>query len=110
VDCCVACRVELGRTHLRLGHKREAYEHLSASMGMEVEDVNAKLQRDDAELLLDKLKGEFERSVSWGGFSSSSSSSGAAGGNAAADVTAGDSNSSSSSSNGSKGGGGGGEG
>jgi hypothetical protein len=58
---------------------------------MEVEDVNAKLQRDDAELLLDKLKGEFERSVSLGGFSSSSSSSSssvATGASAAADVTA----------------------
>jgi hypothetical protein len=107
VGCCCGVRVELGRTHLRLGHKREAYEHLAASMGMEVEDVNAKLQRDDAELLLDKLKGEFERSVSWGGFSSSSgSSSGGAGGDAAADATV-DSSSSSSSSGGSKGGGGG---
>ncbi|KAF6257131.1 hypothetical protein COO60DRAFT_33728 [Scenedesmus sp. NREL 46B-D3] len=91
-------RVELGRTHLRLGHKREAYEHLSASMGLEVEDVNAKLQKDDAELLLDKLKGEFERSVSWGGFSSSSSNSTTVGsnGSAAAEVGAGSSGSSSS--------------
>lgn len=95
-------RVELGRTHLRLGHKREAYEQLSASMGMEIDDVNAKLQRDDAELLLDKLKGEFERSVSWGGFSSSSSSS--AGGSAAGAAGSGaiSANGSSSSSSGTK--------
>lgn len=60
-------RVELGRTHLRLGHRRQAYEQLSASLALEVEDINAKLQREDAELLLDKLRGEFERGVSWGG-------------------------------------------
>jgi hypothetical protein len=69
-------------------------------MGMEVEDVNAKLQKEDAELLLDKLKGEFERSVSWGGFTSSSSSSNTGG--AAGVVAISASSSSSSSSNGTK--------
>lgn len=72
--CCVpapSARVELGRTHLRLGHRRDAYEHLSAAMALPVEDVNAKLQKEDALLLLDKLRAEFEGSVSWGGFSSS---------------------------------------
>jgi hypothetical protein len=58
--------VELGRTYLRLGNKQEAFQHLSTSMELEVEDVNAKLQKEDAELLLSKLRGEFERSVSWG--------------------------------------------
>lgn len=69
VLCC--CRVELGRSLLRMGQKREAYEQLTASMSMEVEDINAQLQKEDAELMLDKLKGEFERSVSWGGFTPS---------------------------------------
>jgi hypothetical protein len=68
----VVCRVELGRTHLRLGHKRDAYQHLLASMDCEVEDINAKLQKDDAELLLAKLqaelKGRTELPASWGGF------------------------------------------
>lgn len=58
--------MELGRTYLRLGNKAEAYQHLATSMELEVEDVNAKLQKEDAELLLSKLRGEFERSVSWG--------------------------------------------
>lgn len=82
------CRVELGRSLLRMGHKREAFEQLTTSMQLEVEDINALLQKEDAELLLDKLKGEFERSVSWGGFSSGTSAtaiaSGAAGSVAAA--------------------------
>jgi hypothetical protein len=68
----VVCRVELGRTHLRLGHKRDAYAHLLASMDLEVEDVNAKLQKEDAQLLLAKLqaemKGRTELPASWGGF------------------------------------------
>jgi len=71
---CVYARVELGRTHLRLGHKRDAYQHLLASMDLEVEDVNAKLQKEDAELLLAKLqaelKGRTELPASWGGFTS----------------------------------------
>lgn len=69
---CMCCRVELGRTHLRLGHKRDAYQHLLASMELEVEDINAKLQKEDAELLLAKLqselKGRTELPASWGGF------------------------------------------
>lgn len=64
--------MELGRTHLRLGHKRDAYQHLLASMDCEVEDINAKLQKEDAELLLAKLqaelKGRTELPASWGGF------------------------------------------
>lgn len=73
--CVHVCpRVELGRTHLRLGHKRDAYQHLLASMDLEVEDVNAKLQKEDAELLLAKLqaelKGRTELPASWGGFTS----------------------------------------
>jgi hypothetical protein len=57
---------------LRLGHKRDAYHHLLASMDLEIEDINAKLQREDAELLLAKLqselKGRKELPASWGGF------------------------------------------
>jgi hypothetical protein len=41
-------------------------------MALEVEDVNAKLQKEDAELLLAKLqaelKGRTELPASWGGF------------------------------------------
>jgi hypothetical protein len=65
--------VELGRTHLRLGHKRDAYEHLQAGLALEVEDINAKLQKEDAELLLAKLTSELrgrpELPASWGSFS-----------------------------------------
>eukprot|EP00878_Enallax_costatus_P034368 GHUV01038101.1.p1 GENE.GHUV01038101.1~~GHUV01038101.1.p1 ORF type:complete len:130 (+),score=53.19 GHUV01038101.1:154-543(+) len=96
-------RVELGRSLMRIGQKREAYEHLTAGMQMDVEDINALLQKEDGEQLLDKLRGEFDRSVSWGGFtpsptasvvaaaataaaeSSSSSSSGSTGSTAAGD-------------------------
>lgn len=43
-------------------------------MALEVEDINAKLQKEDAELLLAKLKSELkgrtELPASWGGFTS----------------------------------------
>jgi tetratricopeptide (TPR) repeat protein len=56
-------RVELGRTYLRLGRKAEALRELQASVALDVEDVNASLQKDDAELLLRGLGREFARSV-----------------------------------------------
>lgn len=56
-------RVELGRTLLRLGRKQEAYGQLTTSVALDIEDVNAKLQKEDADLLLEKLRKEFERSV-----------------------------------------------
>ncbi|KAI8476188.1 MAG: hypothetical protein J3K34DRAFT_455925 [Monoraphidium minutum] len=65
-------RVELGRTLLRLGRRQEALDALEGSVHLEVEDVNARLQLDDAQLLLARLRREFGRasgplSLAWGG-------------------------------------------
>ncbi|KAF8059979.1 RMDN1 [Scenedesmus sp. PABB004] len=114
-------RVELGRTHLRLGHRREAYEQLVASTRLPVEDVNAKLQLEDAQLLLDKLRKEgiekevakaaaasrdgsaagaaadFQAAVAWGSLGSSASGSTHAGeAGAGSSISGGGSSSSSS--------------
>eukprot|EP00877_Chromochloris_zofingiensis_P003805 jgi/Chrzof1/13425/Cz07g32160.t1 len=73
-------RVELGRTLLRVGNKREALEQLEVSMKCEVDDINALLQKEDAELLLRKLQSEFNRHITWGvGFSNGGVSEGTAG-------------------------------
>lgn len=63
---------------MRVGQKREAYEHLTAGLKMPVEDINAQLQKEDGEQLLKELQGEFDRSVSWGGFTPSPTASVAA--------------------------------
>jgi len=63
-------RVELGRTYLKLGRRAEAVRELEASLGLELDDVNAVLEREEAELMLAKLQREFERSVvplAWAG-------------------------------------------
>jgi hypothetical protein len=59
-------RVELGRTYLKLGHKAEALRELRASLELEVEDVNAALERDEAALMIERLaprSDAFERAV-----------------------------------------------
>lgn len=72
--------MELGRTLLRVGNKREALEQLEVSMKCEVDDINALLQKEDAELLLRKLQSEFNRHITWGvGFSNGGVSEGTAG-------------------------------
>ena len=48
-------RVEVGRTLLRLGDPRGAVAHLRQAVNMELEDINAKLQQEDAAVLLAKL-------------------------------------------------------
>ena len=63
-------RVELGRTYLRLGRKAEALRELEGSLGLDVEDVNAALERDEAAAMVAKLRREFSRGVAplaWGG-------------------------------------------
>jgi hypothetical protein len=62
-------RVELGRTLLRLGRRPEGFAELSAAVRLEVEDINAALQKEDAELMLSKLRREFAGAVvplAWG--------------------------------------------
>lgn len=59
-------RVEYGRTLLRLGHKREALAELQLSLRLDVDDINAQLQRDDAELLVAGLEKELARHITWG--------------------------------------------
>jgi tetratricopeptide (TPR) repeat protein len=51
-------RVELGRCLMRVGRKAEALEQLEASLGMDIEDVNAALEKEEAEILLAKLRRE----------------------------------------------------
>ncbi|KAI8467530.1 MAG: hypothetical protein J3K34DRAFT_481196 [Monoraphidium minutum] len=54
-------RVELGRTLLKLGRRREALAALEASLAMDVEDVNAKCEKDEAEAMLARLRRELGR-------------------------------------------------
>jgi hypothetical protein len=51
-------RVELGRVYLKLGRRQEAYTELARSVTLDVGDINAKLQKADAQALLDKLERE----------------------------------------------------
>jgi len=63
-------RVELGRVYLKLGRKQDALRELATSVQLDVEDINAQLQKNDAQEMLTKLQREFQRSVaplSWGG-------------------------------------------
>lgn len=39
------CRVELGRALAKMGEKEAALKELEQAMGMEVEDINAHLQK-----------------------------------------------------------------
>lgn len=55
--------VELGRTLYRLGYKEDAFKELETSLTLEVEDINAELQRQDAELMIEKLQKEFEGNI-----------------------------------------------
>ena len=83
----VPCRVELGRSYLRMGLKQEALRELTTSMTLDVEDINAQLQKEDAEIMLTKLQKEFDRHITWGSFpgvNSGASSAAAAAGGAAA--------------------------
>jgi hypothetical protein len=61
-------RVEYGRTLLRLGHKQEALSELRHSLTLDIEDINAQLQREDAELLVQGLEKELSRTlpITWG--------------------------------------------
>ncbi|EFJ42267.1 hypothetical protein VOLCADRAFT_97641 [Volvox carteri f. nagariensis] len=49
-------RVELGRTYLKLGQLESAVRELETAMALDVPDINAVLQKEDAVLLLSKLK------------------------------------------------------
>lgn len=64
-------RVELGRTYLRLGRKQEALRELAASMELDVDDINAQLEKKEAEELLGKLRHEaggwHVQPLAWGG-------------------------------------------
>lgn len=50
-------RVELGRTYLKLGNTAAGVSHLEAAMGLDVEDLNAQLQLQDAVGVLRRVKG-----------------------------------------------------
>lgn len=69
-------RVELGRSLAKAGRFAEAEEQLEAALGLEVEDVNAHLQRADAEIMLAALR--YDDRVRVGDYSSSSSPSSSA--------------------------------
>jgi hypothetical protein len=65
-------RVELGRVLLKVGRRAEGFAELSAAVRLEVEDINAALQKEDAEAMLSKLRREFGAAVAplqpgWGG-------------------------------------------
>ncbi|GAX80394.1 hypothetical protein CEUSTIGMA_g7833.t1 [Chlamydomonas eustigma] len=49
-------RVEIGRTLIKLGNVQAGLEHLQQAIDMDIEDINAKLQQDDAAMLLKKLR------------------------------------------------------
>jgi tetratricopeptide (TPR) repeat protein len=51
-------RVELGRTYARLGRKEAALAQLKHALRMEVDDINALLQREDAQELVQGLEKE----------------------------------------------------
>ncbi|KIZ05425.1 hypothetical protein MNEG_2537 [Monoraphidium neglectum] len=62
-------RVQVGRTLARLGRRREALDELEAGLKLEVEDVNAQLERGEAEALAARLRREFDRAtgpLGWG--------------------------------------------
>ncbi|KAK9814776.1 hypothetical protein WJX72_011282 [[Myrmecia] bisecta] len=48
--------VELGRCHAKLGNKEEARRELELALLLDVEDINSRLQKDDAELILKDLR------------------------------------------------------
>ncbi len=41
----LTCRVELGRAYHKLGRKEEAWRELEAAVILDVEDINAHLQK-----------------------------------------------------------------
>ena len=49
-------RVELGRVHAKLGHRSEALKQLELALTLDVEDINAYLQREDVPPILKSLK------------------------------------------------------
>lgn len=49
-------RVELGRVHAKLGNKQEALRQLELALTLEVEDINAYLQKQDVYPILKGLK------------------------------------------------------
>ncbi len=66
--CAAALRVEYGRSLLRLGYKSEALKELSHGLTLDVEDINAELQKEDAVQLVERLTAELKRDKGWGGF------------------------------------------
>ncbi|GFR51294.1 hypothetical protein Agub_g13655, partial [Astrephomene gubernaculifera] len=50
-------RVELGRTYWKLGQLQAAERELETAMGLDVPDINALLQKEDAKTMLARLKG-----------------------------------------------------
>lgn len=51
-------RVEVGRTLHKLGHKMEALDELERAMDLEEEDINAHMQKEDAKLMVSRLRQE----------------------------------------------------
>lgn len=58
-------RVELARAYTKLGRKEQAVEELQRAMEMEIEDINAQLQRQDASAMLTQLQQEMQRQSLW---------------------------------------------
>ena len=54
-------RVELGRAYHKLGRRQEAWRELEAAVHLDVEDINAHLQKVDAEELLRDLRWDAAR-------------------------------------------------
>jgi tetratricopeptide (TPR) repeat protein len=58
-------RVEMARAFSKLGRKEEAVQQLQRALVMDVEDINAHLQLQDAAVLLPKLERELARQQLW---------------------------------------------
>ena len=75
--CLQVHRVELGRTYIRMGQVSKGVQQLEEATHMEIEELNAKLQLDDAWELLEEMrrKGHSVSSHALEGSSGNSSSS-----------------------------------
>ncbi|KAG1657538.1 hypothetical protein FOA52_005424 [Chlamydomonas sp. UWO 241] len=59
--------VEVGRTLHKLGHTAEAASHLEAALAMDVEDLNAQLQKEDAAAMLAQMRRSGKGLELWAG-------------------------------------------